>query len=192
MIALAKLDKKIDAFISKKSKVKLPPKMMVAGFTPPSMSWTKASPETTAAIPKENAPLPPAETSASLKPVAPQWPAAEPAPAQVPAAGPPQIALTSLDEVEHPEELIFEFTPVLPLMGDKPVSADRHLAQLTAPALVDENGYLLRDADEGYSKSLAKALGYTQQAYEAAYVTEEPIRQSALANERNLVRTASR
>ncbi len=192
MIALAKLDKKIDSFITKKSKVKLPPKMMVAGFTPPSLSWTKASPETTAALPREQAPLPPAETTASLKPLVASLPAAEPTPAQVPAAGPPQIAITSLDEAEHPEELIFEFTPVLPLMGDTPVSSDRQLAQLTAPALIDENSYLLRDAEEGYSKSLAKALGYTQQAYEAAYVTEEPVQQSARSDERKPVRTASR
>ena len=191
-IALAKLGKKIDDFITKKSKVKLPPKMMVAGFTPPTLSWNKASPETTAAIPKakEKAPLPPAETTASLKPVVPPSPAV--VPAQVPAAGPPQIALTSFDEVEHPEELIFEFTPVLPLLNDKPVSTDRHLARLTAPSLVDDNDYLLRDAEEGYSKALAKALGYTQQAYEAAYVVEETVRQSAYAGEHKLVRTASR
>ena len=114
-IALAKLDKKIDAFISKKSKVKLPPKMIVAGFTPPALPWPKASPETTASIPKESTPLPPAEKTAALQPPAP-LPGSQPAPAAPPPAA-PQIALTALDEAEHPEELTFELAPVLPLMG---------------------------------------------------------------------------
>ena len=187
-IALAKLDKKIDDFISKKSKVKLPPKMIVAGFTPPALPWPKASPETTASIPKESAPLPPAEKTAALQPAAP-LPASEPVPAQPPAA--PQIALTALDEAEHPEELTFELAPVLPLMGDRLVSADRNLANLTAPAFSDEDGYLLRDADDGYSASLARALGYSGPAYHAAFALDDPARKQTAAAKADYVRTAS-
>ncbi len=188
-IALAKLDKRIDDFITKKSKVKLPPKMIVAGFTPPSVSWPKASTETTASIPKESTPLPPAEKTAALQPAAP-LPVSTPAPAQQPAAA-PQIAISALEEAEHPEELTFELAPVLPLMGDRTVSADRNLASLTAPDFSDEDGYLLRDADDGYAASLARALGYTGPAYRAAFSYEQPTRRRTSAVDRAYVRTAS-
>ena len=191
-IALAKLDKKIDDFIAKKSKVKLPPKMMVAGFTPPSLSWPKASPETTAAIPKQQTPLPPAEKSAILKPLAAPLPASQPAPAEPSATVAPQLALASLEEVEHPEELTFELAPVLPLMGDKLVAADRHLARLTAPAFGDENGYLLRDADDGYSVSLARALGYSGPAFHAAFSLGQPDHRRTSSTSDAFIRTASR
>lgn len=187
-IALAKLDKRIDDFITKKSKVKMPPKMMVAGFTPPNLSWPKASPETTASIPKESAPLPPAEKTAALQPAAP-LPATTPAPARPPAAA-SQFAITSLEEAEHPEELTFELAPVLPLMGDRTVSADRNLASLTAPDFSDEDGYLLRDADDGYSASLARALGYSGPAYRAAFSFEQPTRRRTSAVNSTYVRTA--
>ena len=187
-IALAKLDKKIDDFISKKSKVKLPPKMIVAGFTPPALPWPKASPETTASIPKESAPLPPAEKTAALQPPA-SLPAAGPAPSQPTVA--PQIALTALDEAEHPEELTFELAPVLPLLGDRLVSSDRNLASLTAPAFSDEQGYLLRDADDGYSAGLARALGYSGPAYNTAFGSDDPASGRTAAAKSDYVRTAS-
>ncbi|MDA7947159.1 MAG: DUF882 domain-containing protein [Hyphomicrobiaceae bacterium] len=184
-IALAKLGKRIDDFIIKKSKVKVPPKMMVAGFTPPNLSWQKASPETTASIPKESAPLPPAEKTAALEPAAPL-----PAPVQTPAAASPRFAITALDEAEHPEELTFELAPLLPLMGDRLVSSDRHLARLTAPAFDGDDGYLLRDADDGYSVSLARALGYSGPAYRAALSSDQPTRRQATAVNRAFVQTA--
>ena len=191
-IALAKLDKQIDDFIAKKSKVKLPPKMMVAGFTPPSLSWPKASTETTASVPKQQAPLPPAEKSAALKPPAAPLPSADSTATEPPANVAPQLAFTQLDEVEHPEELTFELAPVLPLMGDKLIASDRHLARLTAPAFDDENGYLLRDADDGYSVSLARALGYSGPASHAASTFGQPEREQTLSAGPRLIRTASR
>ncbi|MEM8743005.1 MAG: DUF882 domain-containing protein [Pseudomonadota bacterium] len=190
-IALAKLDKKIDTFIAKKSKVKLPPKMIVAGFTPAALPWPKkASPGTTAPIAKESTPLPPAEKTAALQPPAP-LPTVAPTPAAPPPSVAPQVALTALIEAEHPEELTFELAPVLPLMGDRLVSADRNLASLTAPAFSDEDGYLLRDADDGYSSSLARALGYSGPAYHAAFELDDPTRRQTATAKSSYLRTAS-
>jgi len=166
-IALARLDKKIDDFIARKSKIKLPPKMMMAGFTPPAMKWPKADPATTVSIPRET---PPAPNSVAIG---------------APVAVPPQIAIAALIDAEHPEELSYKPYSILPLMGDTSVSADRHLAQLRAPGTGD-NSYLLRDPEGGYSASLAKGLGYTQELKLVSF----GVRKQLAAKKR--IRTASR
>lgn len=193
MIALAKLDKKIDAFIAKKSKIKLPPKMMMAGFTPPSMNWPKASPETTASIPREtpSAPSDGMRTAALQTPAVPA-PTPEAKQTVIKAPTPPQIAITSLEDAEHPEELSFPSFPVLPLMGDTPVSADRRLAQFTAPG-AGEEGYLLREPEGGFSASLAKGLGYTQKLNLVPFgSTKAETAQTAPRAGTKRIRTASR
>lgn len=166
-IALAKMDKKIDSFIARKSKIKLPPKMMMAGFMPPKLNWRKADPITTGSIPREAPPAPPASVNmASLLPPVvsspPSMPTTKPKLIKAPVPVAPQIAIAALADAEHPEELSYQQESILPLMGDESVSMDRHLAQLTAPT-TDANSYLLRDTEGGYSTSLAKGLGYTQE-----------------------------
>lgn len=165
MIALAKMDKKIDDFITKKSKIKMPPKLMMASLMPSTPSWLKApkaSPETTASIPREK-PAPRARVQlASLTRSQVEEP--EPVPANVH----PQLALTrvpvidisSFDEAEHPEELTYQPFTVLPLMNDASVSSGGTLAQLSAPGPDDMN-YLLKDHEGSFSVALARGLGYT-------------------------------
>lgn len=155
-VALAKLGKKVDTFIEKKSKVKLPPKMMMAGFTPPSLGWQKADPTVTAAIPKEKTPLPPKEETRTAAVPAP---APEPARIEAPEAK-PQIALSQVEDAEHPEELVYENGSVVELMSEVAVAADLHLGLAAAPG-EDEDGYLLRDPETAYSASLASGLGYS-------------------------------
>lgn len=181
-IALAKLDKKIDDFITAKSKIKLPPKMMMASFIPPSLRWPKASPETTASIARETPPAPPAGTQ--LAALGPQG-LEEPAPLIIKAPPPPpEIALSSLDETEHPEELTFRPFTVLPLMSDASVSSGGVLAQLTAPG-ADETNYLLKDPEGSYSPALARGLGYTRQLKLVNFGSQQPAPEK-------LLRTASR
>jgi hypothetical protein len=160
-IALAKLDKKIDDFITRKSKIKLPPKMMMAGFTPPAMKWPKADPATTASIPRETPPVP------------------------------PQIAIAALEDAEHPEELSYKPYSMLPLMNETSISADRHLAQLRAPGTGD-NSYLLRDPEGGYSASLAKGLGYTQELKLVSFGVRKKLAAKTPRAAKKRIRTASR
>lgn len=175
-IALAKLDKKIDSFIDKKSKIKLPPKMMMAGFTPPSLKWPKASPETTASIP----------------PVETKQVAALPAPSAVPARKPvriiapapqPKIELSPVDEAEHPEELTYAIHSVVALLGDAEIASDRHLATPVAPGQ-DEDNYLLREREDTDVATLMAGLGYAQQVTSVAFGTPEGAQKP--------IRTASR
>jgi uncharacterized protein YcbK (DUF882 family) len=176
-IALAKLDKKIDAFIAKKSKIKLPPKMMMAGFTPPALSWPKSDPVTTASIPRETPPAPlPAPISKVI---------------EAPVPVPPQIAIAALADAEHPEELSYTPFSVLPLMGEKSISADRQLAQLTAPG-TGNVGYLLRDPEGGYSTSLATGLGYTQELKLVTFGERYQLTANARSTAKKRIRTASR
>lgn len=165
-IALAKLGKKIDTFISKKSKVKLPPKMMMAGFTPPSLGWKKADPAVTASIPKEKAPIPPRdETRTAAVPV--------PAPTRIKAPeARPQIALSQVEDAEHPEELVYENGSVMELMSEVAVASDRHLGLAAAPG-GDEDNYLLRDPESPYSATLATGLGYAYTLTAVAFGSQE-------------------
>jgi len=172
-IALAKLDKKIDDFIARKSKIKLPPKMMMAGFTPPAMKWPKTDPATTVSIPRET---PPAPNSVAIG---------------APVAVPPQIAIAALIDAEHPEELSYKPYSILPLMGDTSVSADRHLAQLRAPGTGD-NSYLLHDPEGGYSASLAKGLGYTQELKLVSFGVRKQLAAKTPRAAKKRIRTASR
>lgn len=186
-IALAKLDKKIDSFIAKKSKVKLPPKMMMAGFTPPSLKWPKASPETTASIPAEKAPVPPRKTERLAALPAPSAiPARKPVRILAPAPAPqpkPRIALSPVDEAEHPEELTYAIHSVVALLGDAEIASDRHLATLVAPGQ-DEENYLLREREDTNVAALMTGLGYAQQVKSVAFVTPESTQKP--------IRTASR
>ena len=136
--------------------MKLPPKMMMAGFTPPSLGWQKADPTVTAAIPKEKTPLPPKEETRTAAVPAP---APEPARIEAPEAK-PQIALSQVEDAEHPEELVYENGSVVELMSEVAVAADLHLGLAAAPG-EDEDGYLLRDPETAYSASLASGLGYS-------------------------------
>lgn len=195
-IALAKLDKKIDAFIAKKSKIKLPPKMMMAGFTPPSIKWPKADPVTTASIPRETPPAPPADMRKAtlLPPVVsepPSMPAAKSKVIKAPAPVPPQIAIAALADAEHPEELSYKPFSMLPLMGDTSVSADLHLARLTAPGAGD-GSYLLREPEGGYSASLAKGLGYSQELKLVTFGVRDQVAENAPRAAKKRIRTASR
>ena len=188
-IALAKLDKKIDDFITAKSKIKLPKKMMMAGFTPPSLKWPKAAPETTASIPRETPPATPAARKLAALHAAALASAHKPVVSMTP-AGAPKIAIRELGDVEHPEELSFQPFAVTPLLGDARVSADRQLARLRAPG-GDERGYLFKDPDGGYSASLAKGLGYTQKLGLVSFGAEARTA-AATADKKRLIRTASR
>lgn len=202
MIALAKMDKKIDDFITKKSKIKMPPKMLMASLSPPTPNWfkaPKASPETTASIPREK-PAPRARVQLASLPVA-RVEAPAPAPANVhpqPAIGRvPVIEITSLDEAEHPEELTYQPFTVLPLMTDASVSSGGALAQLSAPGPDDKN-YLLRDHEGSFSVALARGLGYTQKLEVVKFGSHQPATPKeigAMAKKRapaKLIRTASR
>jgi len=137
-IALARLDRKIDNFIAARSKIKLPRTMMMAGFTPPSLKWPKASPKTMVSM----------ETTASI---ARETPASS-APGK-PTAGGYGIVIR--------EQLSLQPFTVASLLGDERVSADRALVGLRAPG-EGEKGYLFMDPEAGYSASLARGLGYTQ------------------------------
>lgn len=182
-IALAKLDKKIDSFIAKKSKVKLPPKMMMAGFTPPSLNWRKASPETTASIPAAKAPVPPVQenrVAALDKPAV--LPARKPVVIKAPAPQ-PRIALAPVYESEHPEELIIGSNSFAELLGETEIASDRHMAQLSAPT-PDVEGYLFRDAEDTDTSALTAGLGYVTRITAVSFGTREAIRKP--------IRTASR
>jgi len=191
-IALAKLDKKIDDFIARKSKIKLPPKMMMAGFTPPAMTWPKADPATTASIPRETPPALPAEVrEAVLPPPAVEPPASESITIKAPVPVPPQIAIAALEDAEHPEELSYKPYSMLPLMNETSISADRHLAQLRAPGTGD-NSYLLRDPEGGYSASLARGLGYTQELKLVSFGVRKKLAAKTPRAAKKRIRTASR
>jgi hypothetical protein len=194
-IALAKLDKKIDAFISKKSKIKLPPKMMMAGFTPPKLSWPKSDPVTTGSIPREtpSAPLADVQKVALLSPPVSSPPASAPIPKVIkaPVPVPPRIAITALENAEHPEELIYKPYSMLPLMGDASVSTDTHLAQLTAPGRGDES-YLLREPEGATARSLAMGLGYTQELKLVTFGQRDQESAQAPRSAKKPIRTASR
>jgi uncharacterized protein YcbK (DUF882 family) len=189
-IALAKLDKKIDDFIARKSKIKLPPKMMMAGFTPPAMKWPKADTMTTASIPLETPPAPPADAStAALEP--PAMPAPDSVAIGAPVPVPPQIAIAALEDAEHPEELSYKPYSMLPLMNETSISADRYLAQLRAPGTGD-NSYLLRDPEGGYSASLARGLGYTQELKLVSFGVRKKLAAKTPRAAKKRIRTASR
>ncbi|MHA1165447.1 MAG: DUF882 domain-containing protein, partial [Alphaproteobacteria bacterium] len=202
MIALAKMDKKIDDFITAKSKIKLPPKMMMASLAPPTPNWfkaPKASPETTASIPREK-PAPRARLQlAALTRGKVEEP--EPMPlSSPPARGPgrvPVIEISSLDEAEHPEELTYRPFTVLPLLSDASVSSAGALARLSAPG-PDKKNYLLRDHEGSFSVALARGLGYTQRLEVVKFGSRQPASSEAngaLAGRRapgKLIRTASR
>lgn len=217
-IAMAKLDKKIDAFIEKKSKVKLPPKMMMASFAPSSLKWGKASPEVTGSITparpeplrrgegprNEPPPLPDdKEITAREKPKPPveartatvvpaPVPRHKPKPVTVKAPAPrPEITVATLGEAEHPEELVYGVHSVLPLMAETGVMSDRHLARLEAPG-ADTDGYLLREPEGGYSASLARGLGYTQELKLVTFGTTRRRQAEAPAKPAKPIRTASR
>jgi uncharacterized protein YcbK (DUF882 family) len=220
-VAMAKLEKKIDSFIEEKSKIALPPRMVMAGFTPQALKRPQASPEVTGSIPPARQeprslssgrpmagpagrgegpreappPLPDDKERATARMM--PGPASGPEPAVVRAPAPrpeprPRVAVATVDDAEHPEELSYGLHSILPLLGDADISDDRYLAQLSAPE-PDEAGYLLRDPEGGYSASLAKGLGYTQ---ELGLVTfGAPGREAAQApaeTQAAPVRTASR
>jgi uncharacterized protein YcbK (DUF882 family) len=214
MIALAKMDKKIDDFITKKSKIKLPPKMMMASLAPTTLNWPaprkapappkepalKASPETTASLPRETPPAPRARVRlAALMPGGIEEP--EPLPVKTPPARGqvrvPVINIASLDEAEHPEELSYQPFTVLPLMSDTSVSSAGALAQLSAPG-PDKENYLLKDHEGSFSVALARGLGYTQQLEVVKFGSRQPATSKAngtlaeLRAPRKLIRTASR
>lgn len=172
-IALAKLDRKIDDFITRKSKVKLPPKMMMAGFTPPSLKWNQASPEVTASIPNPKPPAPPVASKqvAALSPAAPV-PVAKPAQVAAPMPA-PRLALAPLADVEHPEEFVYEVHSIVELLGEADIATDRHLAQLSAPKQ-DKDGYLLREPEDAYSSALAAGLGYRHGLTPIAFGAQTP------------------
>jgi len=182
-IALAKLDKKIESFIKKKSKVKLPPKMMMAGFTPPSLKWSKASPETTASIPAEKTPVPPVQENRVAALDAPAaLPARKPVIIKAPAPQ-PRIALARVDETEHPEELIIGSHSIVELLGETEIASDRYLAQFSAP-VQDDEGYLFRDVEDTDTSALTAGLGYVQRVTAVTFGTPEAARKP--------IRTASR
>lgn len=187
-IAIARLDKKIDAFIARKSKIKLPAKMLMAGFTPPSLKWPRASMETTASIPREAPPAPPAGPDLAALRTAALSPAPEPVVIKAPVST-PKIAATRLGDAKHREELSSRPFSVMALLGDARIASDRWLARLT-PLGRDEEGYRFKDPEGGYSASLAKGLGYTRKL---ALVTFGSSRtRSAAAGTKKTVRTASR
>lgn len=196
-IALAKLDKKIDAFISKKSKIKLPPKMMMAGFTPTALKWPKADPVTTASLPRETPPaLPANDQKFTLLPQPVSSPpeiAPDPKSKVItaPVTVPPRIAIAALADAEHPEELSYKPYSMLPLMGDASVSADRHLAQLKAPGGGDDT-YLLREPEGSTARSLAMGLGYTQELKLVTFGQREQESAQAPRSAKKPIRTASR
>ncbi len=187
-IAIAKLDRKIDSFIETKSKIRLPAKMLMAGLTPTSLKWPGASMETTASIPRETPPAPPAGPDLAALRTAALSPAREPVVVKAPLAT-PGIAITQLADAEHPEELTYLPFSVVTLLGDARIASDRQLAQLTAPG-ADEEGYLFKDHEGGYSASLAKGLGYTQKLALVTFGTSSSKTASAVAMTR--IRTASR
>ncbi|GBE44915.1 peptidase M15 [bacterium BMS3Bbin10] len=187
-IALAKLDRNIDNFIARKSKIKLPAKILMAGFTPSSLKWPRASMETTASIPRETPPAPPAGPDLAALRTAALSPAPKTVVAKAPAAT-PEIAITQLGGAEHPEELSYQPFSVTPLLGDARVASDRALAQLTAPG-ADEEDYLFRDPEGGYSASLAKGLGYTQKLALVTFGASANKAAGAVATK--AIRTASR
>ncbi len=189
-IALAKLDKRIDDFIARKSKIKLPPKMMMAGFTPPAMNWPQADPATTASIPRKTPAAMPADVSTAAL-IPPAVPASSSVAIKAPAAMPPQIAIAALEDVEHPEELSYKPYSILPLMGETSVSADRHLARLRAPGTGDYS-YLLRDPEGGYSASLARGLGYTQELKLVSFGVRKQLAAKTPRTAKKRIRTASR
>lgn len=212
MIALAKMDKKIDDFITEKSKIKLPPKMMMASLAPTTLSWPatrkaptppkapalKASPETTASLPRETPPAPRARLAA-LMPGGIEEP--EPLPVKTPQARGqvrvPVINIASLEEAEHPEELSYQPFTVLPLMSDTSISSAGALAQLSAPG-PDHMNYLLKDHEGSFSVALARGLGYTHQLEVVKFGSRQPATSKAngtlakLRAPRKLIRTASR
>lgn len=202
MIALAKMDKKIDDFITTRSKIKLPPKMLMASMTPSVSNWLKtpkASPETTASIPLQK-PTPRARVQlAALTRGGVEEP--EAGSVKTPlmdALNPvPTIDISSLDEAEHPEELTFQPFTVLPLMNDAPVSSGGALAHLSAPGPDDLN-YLLKDHEGSFSVALAIGLGYTQQLRLVKFGSPQPAPLRAIGelaerlNPAKLIRTASR
>jgi uncharacterized protein YcbK (DUF882 family) len=175
-IALAKLDKKIDSFIEKNSKVKLPPKMMMAGFTPPGLTWSRPSPDVTGSLPEQKAPAPAAEKSEKMVSAAiPPAPLPMPKPVTVKAPAPRPVqplSVATIDEAEHPEELSYTVYAVLPLLGEASISADRQLAQLTAPQ-TDEDGYLLRDPEEFRPAQFAEGLGYSRKLKAASFIESD-------------------
>ena len=202
MIALAKMNKKIDDFITAKSKIKLPPKMLMASFSPPALSWPKApkaSPETTASLPRErSAPRAPMQVAALTRASV-----EEPEPSSIkalPARGPgrvPVIEISSLDEAEHPEELTYQPFTILPLMSDTSVSSAGALARLSAPG-PDHMNYLLKDHEGSFSVALARGLGYTHQLEVVKFGSRQRASSKAigaLTGRRapwKLIRTASR
>ncbi len=192
-IALAKLDKKIDAFIAKKSKIKLPPKMMMAGFTPPSLKWSKTDPVTTASLPRETPPAPPANEQkfTLLPPPVSTPPEPNSKVITAPDPVPPRIAIAALADAEHPEELSYKPYSMLPLMGDVSVSADRHLARLTAPGGGDDT-YLLREPEGATARSLAMGLGYSQELKLVSFGVREQDSAQAPRTAKKSFRTASR
>lgn len=182
-MALAKLDRKIESFIEKKSKIKLPPKMMMAGFTPTGLNWPKASPETTASIPAEKAPVPPVQADRVVAlDASAALPARKPVIIKAPAPQ-PRIALAPVDEAEHPEELIIGLLSYVELLGEVDIASDRHMAQMTAPAQDDE-GYLFRDVEDTDTSALIAGLGYVQRVTTVTFGTPEAARKP--------IRTASR
>jgi len=188
-IALAKLDKKIDTFIARKSKIKLPPKMLVAGFTPPALKWPRASMETTASIPRDPAPALPAGPDLAALRAAALSAKPKTVVTKTRVSALPEIAISPLGEAEHPEELSYQPFSVMPLLGDARISTDRQLAQLT-PLDGDKEGYLFKDPEGSYSASLAKGLGYTRKLALATFgAPEEKTARKAV---RRRIRTASR
>lgn len=188
-IALAKLDKKIDDFIAARSKIKLPPKMMMASFTPP-LKWPKASPDVIASSQRKTPPSPAEPKLAALPSQPVSTPPSNPVAVEAPPA-PPQVEIATLEDAEHPEELSYQAVSVLPLMSDDLVSADRHLAQLTAPG-TGEIGYLLRKADGGYSAALARGLGYTHELKLVTFGASARTAAKKPSRGKKLLRTASR
>ncbi len=179
VIAMAKIDKKIDDFITRKSKIKMP-RMMMASFVPQSLKWPKASPETTASIPRETPPKRMQMAALGRQGLE------EPAPLVIKAPAPtPKIALSSLDRAEHPAELTFGPFTVLPLMSDASVSLGGVLAQLTAPGADDAN-YLLKDPEGSFSPVLASGSGYRRQVKLVMFGSRQP------EPGKKLLRTASR
>lgn len=182
-IALAKLDDKIETFIEKKSKIKLPPKMMMAGFTPPALNWSNKtaettesiSPETTASIPAEKTPVPPVQANHVAALDAPNAvPARIPVVIKAPAPQ-PRIALAPVNEAEHPEELIIGSHSFVELLGDTDIASDRHMAQMSAPGRDDE-GYLFRDVEDTDTSALTAGLGYVQRVTAVSFGTPESAR----------------
>lgn len=187
-IAIARLDKKIDAFIARKSKIRLPAKMLMAGFTPPSLKWPKASMETTASIPREAPPAPPAGPDLAALRTAALSPAPEPVVIKAPVST-PKIAATRLGDAKDREQLSSRPFSVISLLGDARIASDRWLARLT-PLGRDEEGYRFKDPEGGYSASLAKGLGYTRKL--ALVTFGSSATRSAAAGTKKTVRTASR